>query len=418
MNPSRPWPSAAILYLFLMLPAAAGAQDAPPTDPFDLPAPPNLAPLEEERSRMCVDGHALLDSVIARLQPLEARAERLVSLFEAASLEDPDRVESFDPDDELEAAVAAWFELDARLWNDYQEQGNEEILERRSEARDEILERLGEAYEENALEIEALTEADEAVGEAIRRCEGTILLRDVVESTCGESDTSVCQALRAGEPTTRFRFVDEAEQLWDVEAVRPWFMPRSIGMTPAGDLQGGRTAVSARRGNGSVLLSLETLVVDRSTLSEEENREYDERLDALDFEFGHPDLNISPVVGIQVDLPGRLADESAWVVHFGVMPETADDVVHVLPAEDDGRASALIPLTPQIVNGLLGEKPLRLTAIGEATSGDAAPLGGRPLWALEFAELLRREAVNQLVTYWSTGDFSDDLLELVPPTTP
>ncbi|TVP75203.1 MAG: hypothetical protein EA352_08820 [Gemmatimonadales bacterium] len=414
MKTTFPWQSAALL-LLLVVPTLALAQDAPPADEADSPLPPDLAAVEEERSRMCVDGHELLDSFIARLQPLEDRAERLASLGRAISLEDLRRVEPLDLEDPVEAEVARWFEVDRELGEAYAREEDESILEARREAREEIIERLSEAWEENADEIEAVVTADEGLEEAFRRCEGSILIRGVVEEACGDADSSLCRAVRQDEPTPRFRFVDEGAQLWDIQGGRPWSMPERVSVQPSGELGGARVRASAQRGNATILLTLETLILDRGTLSDEENQHYNEQLDELGVEFGHPELNISPIMGVDMDLPGPLAEETAWVLHFGETPETTEDILHVFPVTEDGAGSAIIPLTPHILDRLVGEAPIRLTAIGTVTP-DAGPMGGPALYWMEFPDLLREQAVGQLVSYWLGGGLSDDLLELIPPS--
>ncbi len=398
---------------FLVLPLPALAQDVPPpvADPDD-PPPGMLAYHEEERSRACVRGHALLATVENALEPLAQRSARLRQLGDAMGLEDISRAEPFNEDDPIELGVRAWFSRDAEYARQYADTQDEAILQERRNDRAAMYDRLANALNEVSEEAQLIIQTIGGVEEAVERCDGKILVREPVLEACRQIQSPVCEAARSSEPVRPYRFVEDAEDLWGIERVRPWAAPQRLRPVGGeGSLGGGSTEVTLEKGNLTVNVALETLIRPRSELPAEEIAEFMALLDRLDWAFGHPEFVMAPVISFELELPAPLAGENGYILHFG---NDAEGALHSVSARQEGSVGASFVATPEVLERLQTGEQLTVSAIGIAVTDDGAP-EMTVLYAFELNSVRQSESVAELITYWAGGGLSDDLLDLIPP---
>ena len=98
-------------------------------------------------------------------------------------------------------------------------------------------------------EAQALIDASGDIATEAAPCDGAILIRPAVIQACASQQIPVCVSAAAAEPDGVFRFVDTAEDLWDVQELRPWTAPGPLAVAPSGMLTGARTVAFARHGN-------------------------------------------------------------------------------------------------------------------------------------------------------------------------
>ncbi len=363
---------------------------------------------------MCVPVVAQLAQLEGDLEPLGQRAERIRTLHQAITLEDSTRVSPFADGDPLESAVQQWFIADGELAREWVETEDEAIIERRREGREAIRERLQEALEEVSQEVDQRLEQEGDLGERAPHCEDMVFVRSAVLEACETADSPLCEGARSQEPGGSFRFVDDPENLWDMDQLRPWSEPGRIGPTPEGGLGGSRTATLARRGNMSLVVSLGPLLRQRSVMTEEEIQEFEVNLETLGFDFQHPDFVMAPAITLHLDTPGRLADESEYILHFGDLSNPEEQVIFSLPAEEEGPIQATFP-APEWVLALLGQgEPMALTAV-RFFEPDEELYEGEALYSLDITPVRQTETVGELLAYWAEGHFSEDLAALIPP---
>ena len=417
MSPGRVLPLLAVLAVGVGSPLAA--QEQPPAAAVpEAPEPPALlAELEEARSRSCVPVFATLAELEADLAPAFQRAQRINALGQAIRLEDSAEVAPFDADRPLEARVRAWFESDAALGRAWAESGDSTVLERRRSAREALLEELRDSIRTLNEEAEARVAGAGDVQAATARCEGKILVRPAVLEVCDTVSSPVCEAARSARSGGAFRFVDEAADLWDVEQLSPWSEPGPLARTPDGALVGARTAGSVRRGNVRFMAGLGHVVRAREQLTPEEAAEFDANLDSLGFTFDHPDLVMAPAIDVLLDIPGALAGESHWFLHFGDLSEPASQVVWTMPVAAGGPMRASVPVGGGALARLQAGETLSLTAVrmaAGAEAGDATE--AEALYSLPLTPVSQAGAVDRLLSYMVGGGFSEDLSRLVPPS--
>ncbi|HSM59808.1 MAG TPA: hypothetical protein VK849_03380, partial [Longimicrobiales bacterium] len=187
--------------------------------------PSGLAAVEAARSRACVPALARLAELNVALEPYARGAERLRALDRAIALEDSTVVAPFDTSDATERAVREWFLADLALARRYVAERDEAIQEERSAKRRAIRETLQAAMDSLRTGVEGRVESVEEVESSAQQCDGAILLRPAVLEACGQTVSPVCDAARAAVPGGPYRFVEAAEDLWDVEELRPWSEP-------------------------------------------------------------------------------------------------------------------------------------------------------------------------------------------------
>ena len=378
--------------------------------------PPNLAAVETARSRACVSSLNRLAAMDAALQPHGQRLERLNVLGRAVSLEKAADAAPFDPNDSLEAAVAGWFASDSALAVRYLAQPDSSLARERQEARTAMLTMLREAFQEISNTAQARIEEDPTLQEDVQPCEGAILVRSAALEACATASGPVCDAARATEASPPYRFVDSAEDLWNVEEYGPWGRPEPLGAGPDGGLTGAFTSTRARRGNVVGILTYRPILEERSTLSEEKVAEYLANLDSLGFVFEHPGFVMAPALEIQASLPAPLGGETLYVLHFGDL--SGDDVLWTQDAENGGTYQAVFPVDGASLARLQAGDPVSLTAlrVQETEGADpATPPAADAIFSLPFLQVGQTNNVAALLAYMADGSLGRDLIAIIPP---
>lgn len=389
-----------------------GAPSAFTLPPQDEP-PPNLVAAELARSSDCVPVLARLDAMASQLQPRQERARRIEALHRAVTLEDSARVSPLAQDDSLERAVGEWFREDLELAHRYLETEEESVRQERSALRAEMLERLEEAYREVSGEAEEIVSSNEDLQGEVQRCQGRIFVRSAVLEACEARSGSspVCRAARSPEESGTLRFVESAEELWDMEQLRPWTEPTVIRPTPSGGLGGGRTSSLARRGNASVIVGVEPLIRSRSGLTEEQVERFEANLDSLGYGFDHPDFVMAPALTFEIDMPARLGGETHYLLHFDGLDDPERDVFRTIPVPEQWPiGGAFSPSEATLVRMARGD-PVSLTAVRlseDGTQGDA-------IFSIGLTPVLQSQRVTAVLQYMFGGQLESDLTALVPP---
>ncbi len=374
-------------------------------------APANLETIELTRSRECVSILARLDQLDAGLTPLAERSSRLLAIAEAIALEDDSVVDSLDAADPVQAAVRDWFRRDAELAARYVSQPTPELLQERTASRDEIRVTVTEALEAVQAEADAAIEATGDLPQQASRCNGAVLVRPAVLEGCGTTRSSVCDAARdTAAVRGRYRFVESAADLWDLQELRAWTAPAPLSVGPAGQLGGGRTMGFTRLGNVVVNVAFTPWLQERSELPPEAIERLTALTDTLGFGSSHPEFFFVPALAIRVTLPQALDTESAYLFHFGP-PESAD-VFWSAPANSGQPVEAIVPLTPHHITRLRAGEPMMLTAVREADDGEIDAV-----YAIELTSLNQATTTSTLYQYMS-GQLAADLARLIPPEAP
>ncbi len=413
----RPAPTLVVAGLLLGGLAQPGTLQA---QEMELPVPSGLASAELERSRACVPVLTRLATLERELEPLAERARRLGALNQAVGLEDRDRVEPLDPSDPMEAAVADWFQRDAELAERYADSGDEAVRDERNRLRQEIQGRLRETFE--AVNEQAGTRLEEELdlGEMALGCDGAVLVRSAVVEACQGVDSPVCTEAREAGAPGRFRFVEAPEDLWDMEQLRPWTDPTPLLPSPEGGLGGGQTGTLLRRGNLTLVLSLETILQDRSQVDPEEAAEFDAHLEALGIPFDDRRFVMTPALAVAFDTPGRLGGETHYLLHFGDLSDPPSQVFWSVPATGDGPIQALFPAPGWVLAQLADGAEVSLTAVqlpeGDPVEGEA--MEADAIFTMELTSVGQPPAVGALLAYMVSGEMAEDLARLVPPDTP
>ena len=388
--------SSAFLVLALALPAPLVSQDAPPS---------RLADLELARSRRCVPALARLSTVNAELEPLARRAQRLQALDNAVGVEDSIRVAPFDASDAVEAAVQQWFTDDGALARRYLESRDAKLQDERLRARAAIIERVQAELRAVAEQGQARIDAASDVRDAALECEDAILVRSAVLEVCDTAASPVCEDARAGEAAERFTFVDAAEDLWDVEQLRPWSKPSPLRVAPNGALVGARIGVLARRANLVLVMGLEPMIRTRDEVGAEQAAQ----LDSMGFTFDDPRFVMAPALALQLNLSEPIGGETHYLLHFGDLSDPAGQVVWSAAA--GGAVQAVFPASPNTLARLAAGETVSLTAV--RVDGDDARQA-EAVFSLELNGVGQAQAVRDLLTYMGGGQLARDLARLVP----
>lgn len=388
-----------------MAPLSVGAQDE---------APAGLTAVEVERSRACVPILARLETLNRDLEPLSNRAIRIQQLDQAIALEDSASVAPLDTSDPLETAVGQWFTQDANLGRRWAETQDSTVLTRRREARTELRQRLRD-------ELQVLTEQGQArvatagdIQAEAQSCQGAIFVRPVVVEACAGSGSELCQAA-ADTAAGPFRFVAAAEDLWNVEELRPWTQPGPLQILPEGSLGGARSTVRARRGNVQVSVALSPMIRERTDISAEQAAEFDANLDSLGFTFEHPRFVMAPAFEVQLVVERPLGGETHYMLHFGDLSDPPSQVVWSVPASQTGPIQAAFPAAPGALARLTQGQTLNLTAValGEDT-GEGAEAD--VVYSIPMTGVNQTPSLEALLGYMAGGQLGQDLARLVPPT--
>ncbi len=390
-----------ILLIVFCLPANVGAQDAPPE---------GLEAVELARSAACVPALKRMQELDAALNPLFARVNRLGALDRAVALEDSSDVVPFDGADPVEAAVREWFVADGVLAQRYVSERDESIQDERTQGREAVRARLQEALDGVRAEAEAPLSGADEIRAAAQPCQGAILVRSAVVGACENVSSALCDAAQSVDPG-QLRFVEEASDLWDIQEIRPWTDPEPLGLAPDGTLMGARTAAQARLGNIVLVVGLAPMIRERSQIPEEEVAGFDANLDSLGISFDHPRFVMAPALEVQANLPAPLDGETHYLLHFGGVTEP--DVLWSAQAGSGGLVQAVMPAPGAVLGTLQAGEPMSLTAVrmSEEAGSDA-----EAVFSLQLTPVNQSRAVNALIGYMVSGQLSQHLMALVPPT--
>ncbi len=372
--------------------------------------PGRLVEVETARSRACVESLARLAELDASLEPYFLRLERLNALGMAVSLESREEAAPFDQTDPLEDAVVRWFSADSALAVRYLADSQDALREERRQARTAMLDRIRAAMEEVSSELDEKARAGADVERTAQPCFGAVMVRSVVLEACANTTSPLCDAARATERQEQFRFVEEPEEIWNIEEYGPWTPPGPIQVTRDGEMAGARTSARARVGNVVFRFSLAPLIMARQEMDEEEIAMYQANLDSLGFTFDHPLLVMAPAFEIQTNLPPPLGGETHYIIHFGDL--SGDDVIWSAEAGSGGLFQALMPASDTDLARLSAGEQLSLTAIrvpeGDEEEADL-------VYTLPILQLNQETNVSSLLAYLKEGGLNDDLKTLIPP---
>lgn len=415
-----------LLFAFVMavpavgLPSPIHAQEVPSADTTSAQPggpPPDLARVENARSRACVGALGRLGDLNKRLEPLNRRAARLRTLYQAIALEDSTQAAPFDASDSAEVAVRRWFAADGALGKRYAATEDSTIIPQRAQAKDSIRQRL--QAEMDGLRAEAEAESGDAneIESAALPCQGAVLVRPAVLDECRAtaSDSQVCAAAA---DTTRgglFTFVDRPADLWDIEQMRPWTDPGPIQVTQNGSLVGARTAATARVGNVVVAVALAPLIRERAQVDSTRAAELDANLDSLGFTFDVPRFVMAPTLEVQANLPAPLGGETHYLLHFGGPDHP--DIVWSMAAGEGGVVQAVVPLGGAELNKLQSGEQLSLTAVRmEATPTDGTTPEAQFVYSVGILQVNEARAAEALLDYMAHGRLAEDLKAIAGQT--
>ncbi|MDZ7778827.1 MAG: hypothetical protein U5R14_02680 [Gemmatimonadota bacterium] len=361
-----------------------------------------MARVELERSRQCVEVIARIEALETELEPLANRSQRLMDLSNAIALEDRASVEPFDTTDPVEADVAEWFDRDQALAERILEEDDEALVEERAARRQAIKQTVSEAVTSLRREAEEKIAAAGDLTTSVGGCDGAILLRDAVVEECENTSSPVCEPARDPSLDSPYRFVNAPSDLWEVEELRPWTSPTSLGVREDGQVGGARTVGYARSGNVTLTAAFSPLLGSRDDFTPEQLDRFQSIVDSAGFEFDHPDMAFAPALTIQATVPEPLAGETLYVLHFDG-PEDAD-VLWTGPAGTGDAVEATMPLSPTHLGRLGSGHPLRFTAVVE--DGDGGE--GEVAYSIQLTSLNQSSATRSLMGYMS-GQLSEDL---------
>lgn len=385
----------------------------PPVLVAQEPPPPQWGEVELARSRSCVGRLARVDSLNSVLAPIANRLARLDSLGRAVSLEKPEDAAPFNLSDPVETAVAQWFTADSTLAARYLAASDSSLLAQRQAARTAILERIGGTIQDLVAEGQEKAREGAPIQAEAQSCEGAILVRSAVLEVCDTTESPVCAAASAEDPQGIVRFVESAEDLWDVEEYRPWTQPAPIQPSPDGGLTGARTSARARRGNVVFAVSLAPILLNRSELSEEQIAEAEANLDSLGFTFDHPLFVMAPGLEFQAELPAPVGGETHYLLHFGDL--SGDDVIWSMEAGQGGPVQVSFPASEPDLARLQAGEPVSLTAVKAPPDAEDTGATAEPVFTLTLLQVGEATNVTTLLQYMAGGGLSRDLNALVPP---
>jgi hypothetical protein len=364
-----------------------------------------LAAVEEARSRACVPIIAEVEQLDAVLLPLGSRADRLLTIAQAVALEDPSVIRTLDPEDELEARVRGWFIDDATLAQRFVDTQDAAISLQRSVARENIKVVIEQAIGAVQFVADSIIGSNADLAAEAGQCDSAVFIRGVVLEECEGLSGAMCQAAaEPPSPTSPFRFVDEAEVMWEIQEIRPWTSPTGLMLDPNGQLDGARTFVYSRIGNVIVTVAFSPLLLDTASVTPEQVRAYQVTNDSLGLTFAHPGLAFSPALGVRVALPQPLADETRYIIHFG---EPMDPEVIWVGAAGTGQPlESTIALGASQVTRLQAGEPLTLSAVGDELQGT------EPAFVIELTDVNQAPAIRALLGYMA-AQLSDDLTQIL-----
>lgn len=386
-------------------PIALSAQVAPTPPAADDVLPSAFADLEMERSRACVGVLDQLADLNLTLQPMGLRTERLRAIANAIALEDREIIDQLDATDDLEAAVQAWFVSDGQLASAFADSQEASLQQQRRIAREGIKNRVQAAITSVQTEAQAILDGSGTLPEDAQQCDGAILIRSAVDEVCATATGPVCDAAASEEPQG-IRFVDTAEDLWDVKELRPWTAPDRLQPGPNGGIIGGSTAAYARHGNIVLTVSFAPFIRERAALDPADVIAFEAILDSIGFEFEHPSLVYAPSLAIGATLPEPLAGEDLYVLHFGEGESL--DVMWTSPAATGAPIEGPAILNPGQLVRLQSGEPILLTAVLTGEDGE-----NEALYTLDLTTVNQTQATGGLLVYMAQ-QLAADLAQLLP----
>lgn len=392
------------VFAVVMAPEAGRAQTAPP---------PDMAAVESARSSACVGEIAQVADMDARAAPYAQRVQRIQALARAIALEDTADVAPFDTLDAMERGVRDWFRKDQGLALRIVA-GESGLVAERDTARKAIRTRLQEEMDSVTTQAQTKLADAQDVQSRAQPCQNAIFVRPAVVKACATGSGPLCDAVKlppdSAAKVSPFRFVNAAEDLWDVVQLRPWTDPGPLQAASDGSLIGARTAARARRGNVVVAVALAPLIQARSQLDSTGIAEFQANLDSLGFAFDHPDFVMAPALEVQASVPAPIGGETLYLLHFG---EVADpDVVWSVQADSTGGVvQAAFPAKPALLDRLKAGDPLSFTAL-KVPEGTTE---GTPIYSLTLPNVNQGKASTALLGYMQSGDLNRDLKALAPP---
>lgn len=372
------------------------------------PPPAGIAAAEASRSKRCVPLLARLDTLQTKLEPLARQADRLQALDQAILFEDSTKAAPFDARDSVEVAVRAWFAGDQALAKRYAESGDSALAAQRDAGRAQIRKRLGDAMAAVRARGQQTIAAAGDLELGARECQGMMLVRPAVLEACGGAGIPVCAAAR-DTARGRFRFVDRAEDMWDVESLTPWVQPQRLAPQPSGGLGGAKTEVVAQRGNLMVGLGLEPMIRDRAQIGAQDVATIEAGLDSLGIKYRNARYLLAPALAVELEVAEPLAGETRYFLHFGDLSNPAQDVIWSAPATGHP-LQAQLPASKAILDRLAAGEPVSLTAVRFA---DAAQKQGSAVYSVDLTQVGQALAVANLLQYWQR-DLGGDFDALVP----
>lgn len=401
---------AAPVLLALLIPVAALGQDTTAAAPA---IPPALAEVELARSRACVGALNRIEELDSILKPYAARMERLRALGRAVTLEDRNEAGALAAGDSVEAAVARWFVSDSVLAARYIAEKVESIQIQRTEGRTAILGEIRAVMQAVNTEAQSKIGDSDALDAAALPCEGAIFVRPAVREACAGSGSRLCRAAADTVAQPNYRFVNDANDLWDVEDYRPWTTAEPLQATSDGGLAGARTAAQARRGNIVVGVALAPLLRARSELDSTEVKALDAKRDSLGFIFDHPQFVMYPVIEMEARVPAPIGGETHLLLHFGDL--SGDDVIWSGEVGEGGLKQASVLASRTDLDRLQGGELVSLTAV-RLPSGENAV--AQPVYTVPILQVGQSQNVTGLLQYMAGGALGRDLAALIPPGQP
>ena len=380
---------------------ALRAQDTPP---------PALGEVENTRSRVCVGALDRLGDLNMRLEPLGRRAAHLRILNQAIALEDSTQAVPFAAGDSVDAAVRAWFRADQAMGLEFAETKDSTLATKREEAKTAIRKLLQESMDSLRTTADSESADADEIQSAAMPCQGAVLVRPTVLEECRatSSDAQVCAAAADTAQSGLFRFVDKAEDLWDIQELRPWSDPGPLQVGQNGSLVGARTAARSRLGNVVIAVALAPLIRERAQVDSAQAAEFDANLDSLGITFDVPRFVMAPALEVQANLPAPLGGETHYLLHFG--EPDAPEIVWSIPADSGGVVQAVVPLSGANLNKLQAGEPLSLTAVRM----EGPPVEGQPpqaqfVYTLGLIQVGESRATTALLDYMAHGRLAEDL---------
>lgn len=374
--------------------------------------PAGMAAVESARSADCVGEIAAVADLNTKAAPYARRLQRIRALAGAVALEDTSSVAPMDTLDALERDVRDWFEKDESLATRIVA-GDSALVTQRDQAREAIKKRLQDEMTSVTAEAQGkLTEAD-SVQSAALPCQNAIFVRPAVLEACKTGSGPLCAAARlspdSAAKVSPFRFVNQADDLWDVQEMKPWTDPVPLQRAADGSMILPRTAARTRHGNIVVAVALAPMIRDRAEMDSTQIAEFEANLDSLGYAFDHPDFVMAPAMEIQASVPAPVGNENLYLLHFGDVANP--DVIWSMKAGDGGVIQSSFPATAKLLDRLKAGDALSFTAV-QVPEGSTE---GTPIYSLTLLNLNQARAATTLLGYMQSGDLNKDFKALVPP---